>query len=244
MKICLAQTRSVKGDIQRNIAGHKKLINLAVAGGADLIVFPELSLTGYEPTLAKELAVDGDDTQLDDFQTISDANRITIGVGIPTKNNGGASISMILFQPHQARQTYSKKHLHHDEDPFFVSGANFTGLMVNNVPVALAICYELSVPEHSENAFKSGAKIYLTSVAKSVKGIDKALASLSDIASKYSMTVLMSNCVGEADGCECAGKTSAWNSDGPLTGQLDGVRDGILIVDTDDPAFVEIQYLS
>lgn len=244
MKICLAQTRSVKGDIQRNIAGHKKLINLAVAGGADLIVFPELSLTGYEPTLAKELAVDGDDTQLDDFQTISDANRITIGVGIPTKNNGGASISMILFQPHQARQTYSKKHLHPDEDPFFVSGANFTGLMVNNVPVALAICYELSVPEHSENAFKSGAKIYLTSVAKSVKGIDKALVSLSDIASKYSMTVLMSNCVGEADGCECAGKTSAWNSDGSLTGQLDSVRDGILIVDTDDPAFVEIQYLS
>lgn len=244
MKICLAQTLSVKGDIQRNIAGHKKLINLAVAGGADLIVFPELSLTGYEPTLAKELAVDVDDSRLDDFQLISDANRVTIGVGIPTKNNGGASISMILFQPHQARQTYSKKHLHPDEDPFFVSGPNFTDLSVNDVPVALAICYELSVPEHPENAFKSGAKIYLTSVAKFVKGIDKALASLSDTARRYSMMVLMSNCVGEADGCACAGKTSAWNSNGSLTGQLDGTREGILIVDTDKPAIADTQYLS
>jgi len=56
MKICVAQTRPVKGDIQSNIENHKKFIDLAVSGGADTIIFPELSLTGYEPELAKELA--------------------------------------------------------------------------------------------------------------------------------------------------------------------------------------------
>ena len=79
MKICAVQTKPIKGDIHANIANHKKFINRAVAHGAELVIFPELSLTGYEPTLAKEPAMDEGDTRFDDFQTISDANGISIG---------------------------------------------------------------------------------------------------------------------------------------------------------------------
>jgi predicted amidohydrolase len=43
MRIGVAQTRPVKGDIRRNIAGHKALIRLAADYGADAIIFPELS---------------------------------------------------------------------------------------------------------------------------------------------------------------------------------------------------------
>ncbi len=85
MKICVAQTKPVKGDIQRNIENHKKLIDMAASHGADIIIFPELSLTGYEPTLAKELATTQDDSRFDDFQQISDRRQITIGIGVPTK---------------------------------------------------------------------------------------------------------------------------------------------------------------
>lgn len=239
MKICVAQTRPIKGDIQSNIDNHKKLIDLAVTYGADMVIFPELSLTGYEPELAKELATNQDDSRFDDFQKISNTSQITIGVGVPTKNNTGICISMIVFQPHKARQTYSKKYLHPDEDAFFISGQSFTGLKVNKTNIALAICYELSVPEHSENAFKSGAEIYMVSVAKFVTGVDKAMKRLSDIAKKYSMTVLMSNCVGEADGYECAGKTSIWNNKGLLVGQLNDTNEGIIIIDTDTQALIE-----
>ena len=233
MKICVAQTRPIKGDIQSNMGHHKKLINLAVSHGADIVIFPELSLTGYEPTMAKELATHQDDRRLDDFQKISDTHQITIGVGVPTKNTTGICISMVLFQPHKARQTYSKKYLHPDEEEFFVSGQNSTGFIGDKTNVALAICYEISVPEHVENAFKSGAEIYIASVAKFVNGIDKALSRLSDIANKYTMTVLMANCVGQADGEECAGKTSIWNNQGLLIGQLNDTNEGILIIDTD-----------
>ena len=111
MKICVTQTRPVKGDIETNIDNHKKLINLAVSNGADTVIFPELSITGYEPELSKELAIDLNDSRFDVFQNISDARQITIGVGAPIKNNGGICISMILFQPHKARQLYSKKYL-------------------------------------------------------------------------------------------------------------------------------------
>lgn len=239
MKICVAQTRPVTGDIQRNIQNHKQLIALAISNEADAIFFPELSLTGYEPTLAKELAIDQDDRRLDDFQTISNTHQLTIGVGVPTKNSAGICISMVIFQPYKARQTYSKQYLHPDEEPYFIGGQNFTGLVVKKNNIGLAICYELSVPEHSENAFLSGAEIYVASVAKFVKGIDKAQNSLSDIAQRYSMTVLMSNSIGQADGDECAGKTSIWNKQGKLVGQINDKIEGILLIDTDTQEIFE-----
>ena len=233
MKICIAQTRPVKGDIQSNIDNHKKLIGLAVANGADTIIFPELSLTGYEPGLSKELATDQDDSRFGDFQKISDSKHIAIGVGMPTKTNSGVLISMIIFQPHKPRHTYSKQYLHQDEHPYFINASQQAVLEERKNKIALAICYELSVPEHSENASKSGAEIYIASVAKSVSGVEKAVKSLSEIAGKYSMTVLMSNCIGHCDDFECGGKTSVWNSKGLLIAQLNDKDEGIIILDTD-----------
>jgi predicted amidohydrolase len=205
IRLCVAQTRPIKGNIQSNIDNHKKLIDLAISNGADIVIFPELSLTGYEPTISKELATNQDDSRFDDFQRI-------------------------------------KKYLHPDEEGFFIRGQSFTGLKVNKTNIALAICYELSVHEHSENAFKSGAEIYIASVAKFVNGVDKAINRLSDIDNKYSMTVLMSNCVGQSDGYECAGKTSIWNNKGILLGQLNDKNEGILIIDTDTQKLIEKQY--
>ncbi len=239
MKICVAQTRPIKGNIQSNIDSHIKLIDLAVSNAAETVIFPELSLTGYEPELSKELATNQDDSRFEVFQKISDTKQITIGVGVPTKTNAGVCISMVLIHPHKARQLYSKKYLHSDEEPFFVSGQSTVGSIGNKPNIALAICYELSVPEHTENAFKSGAEIYIASVAKFVNGIDKALTRLSDIANKYSMTVLMSNCVGQCDGHECAGKTSIWSNEGLLLGQLNDTDEGLLIIDTDTQEVIE-----
>lgn len=240
MKICVAQTNPSKGDIPSNIVNHKKIIDLAVFQESDLIIFPELSITGYEPELAKELATNQADTRFDDFQTIANAKQITIGVGSPTKNHTGICISMILFHPHQARQTYSKKYLHSDEEAFFISGQNDTAFIANKTNMALAICYELSVPEHSENAFKSGAEFYIASVAKSVNQVDQAIERLSDIANKYSMTVLMSNSVGQSDGFQCGGRSSIWNNQGLLVEQLDDTNEGIIIIDTKTQEVIKI----
>ncbi len=233
MKICVAQTRPVKGDIKNNIDRHQEIIELAVVNGADTIIFPELSITGYEPQLAKELAIDLHDLRFNDFQKIADTDRVTIGVGVPIKTNAGICISMLIFQPHKQRQVYSKKYIHPDEEAFFVGGKNSTGLIGNTSNIAIAICYELSVCEHSADAFKSGAEIYIASVAKSVIGVEKAFESLSQIASKYSMTVLMSNCIGQCDDFESAGKTSVWNDRGFSIEQLNNTDEGIIIINTD-----------
>ena len=239
MKLCVAQTRPVTGDIHANIIKHNGFIDVAAANGADLIVFPELSLTGYEPTLANELAADSEDPRFDLFQAISDARNITVGLGVPTRHNSGVCISMILFQPHKPRLTYSKRYLHPDEEPFFVSGQNLPSVSVDDTIIAPAICYELSVADHAETACRRGAGIYVASVAKTAKGLDAAIPRLAEIARKYSMTVLMSNCVGQCDGVECAGKTAVWSKQGVLLGQLNENDEGILIHDTNTQDVVE-----
>ena len=58
MKVAVAQSRPVKGEFDRNMESHVELAEAAAAAGADTLVFPELSLTGYEPTLAARFAVD------------------------------------------------------------------------------------------------------------------------------------------------------------------------------------------
>lgn len=231
MKICVAQTRPVKGDIQSNIVQHQKLISLAVSYGAGIIIFPELSLTGYEPLLAKELAITASDSRLTVFQESSNKGNIIIGVGAPLKGDNGITISMLIFQPNKPIQIYSKKYLHDDEQPFFINGENKNALIIDTV-VAPAICYELSVPEHAENAYNNGAKIYIASVAKSFEGMRKAIDTSSAIAAKYSIPVLLANSVGYCDNFESAGKTAAWNSKGMLVNHLNDSDEGILIVDT------------
>jgi predicted amidohydrolase len=242
MKICMAQTRPVKGDIEKNIDRHKQFIELALANGADMVIFPELSITGYEPELAKELATTQDDSRFDDFQSLADSRHITIGVGVPTKTPAGICISMVLFQPHKARQTYCKKYIHADEEAFFVSGQSFTGLLGEQTNIGLAICYEISVPQHSEDAFRSGAEIYIASVVKTASQATAAIETLSDIASKYSMTVFMSNCVGLTGGYACGGRSSIWNRQGSLLGQLDDSSEGIIILDTETRELIEKNY--
>jgi predicted amidohydrolase len=238
MKLCVVQTRPIRGNIAKNIAQHKKMIEHAVFNRANIIIFPELSITGYEPTLAKDLATDLGDPRLDGFQGISDSKNIIIGVGLPLKNKGCISISMILFQPFQTRQVYSKKYLHVDEEPFFVSGESTIGLLPGNI--SLAICYEISVAAHSEHAYSSGAELYMASVAKTASGVEKANNELSAIAIRYSMPVLMSNCVGHCDDFDCGGKTSAWNKKGVLAGQLNDKDEGLLIFDTDTEDTVKV----
>lgn len=232
MKIAVAQIESVKGDIQQNIERHKKLITLAIVHGVHTVIFPELSLTGYEPELAEALATTPNDSRLNDFQVISDENQITIGVGLPIRAAKGIQIGLVLFQPNQQRQVYTKKYLHEDELPFFVSGENDQIVIEHQPDIALAICYELSVEAHAQAAFQNGATIYIASVAKSKKGVKKASKRLIELAKKYTMTVLMSNSIGQSSGFYSAGQSAIWNNQGVLLEQFNETEQGILILES------------
>jgi len=108
MKICTAQTKPIKGDIEQNIKNHLDLIDLAAEGNSDLVIFPELSITGYEPTLANELATTSEDKRFDVFQAKCDQNNMAIAIGAPLLNKSDICIGMIVFQPYKKRTTYLK----------------------------------------------------------------------------------------------------------------------------------------
>lgn len=233
MKICVAQTKPIKGDVSANIKAHIKLIELALALNADAIFFPELSLTGYEPKLAKKLATNQNDSRLDIFQETSDKNNIIISFGLPTANESIIRISMVVFQPNKPRQTYSKQQLHSDEFPYFDNGDEQLIIKTNSINIAPAICYESLQQSHSEIAFKLGANVYLASVAKPESGVEKAFEYYPKVAKQYSMPVLMANCVGFCDNFLSVGQSAVWTKKGKLVGQLDDKTEGILQFDTE-----------
>jgi predicted amidohydrolase len=239
MKIAVAQTRPVKGVIEANIPQHKKLIALAVEHGAGLLVFPELSITGYEPELAKELATTPDDDRFDDFQLISNGSRISIGIGVPVQGEEGVYIGLMIFQPNKPRQVYYKRYLHADEIPYFVAGSEQVFLEEDKEKIALAICYEVFVPEHAAYVHEQGATVYLSSVAKSATGAARAIPTLQATAGKYGMAVLMANCVGHCDNFDCGGRTVVIDKGGRVQAELNDTDEGILIFDTDTEEVIE-----
>ena len=86
MRICLAQTQPITGNVEANIAAHLQLIDGAVAHQANLVLFPELSITGYEPTLAQDLATIPEDSRFAVFQKIS--NKVPVLADFkPTSRN-------------------------------------------------------------------------------------------------------------------------------------------------------------
>ncbi len=64
MILAAAQMQSIVGDINANLMEHERLIKLATKHRAALIVFPEMSITGYTREKGKELAFSEDDSPI------------------------------------------------------------------------------------------------------------------------------------------------------------------------------------
>jgi predicted amidohydrolase len=231
MKIALAQVQSKPGDISGNIAMHASYIKKAAELGADLVAFPELSLTNYEPTLANQLAVFPDDNSMRIFDTLSNDYQISILAGMPVKKTDGICIAAMIFSPGMPRQVYCKQILHADEKPFFVPGNKQLIFSINKEIIAPAICYESVQPEHAARAFSMGAEIYLASVSKPARALQNAYAHYTDIARVYQKPVLLVNGIGPADNFKAGGKSGYWSQEGKLLAALDETTQGILLAD-------------
>ena len=127
---------------------------------------------------------------------------------------------------------YSKQLLHSDELPFFKCGNEQIILSVEGIKVAPAICYESLQYKHIRKVSKFGADIYLASVAKSQRGIEKAFKHYPKVAQDFSMHVLMANSIGYCDNFESAGQSSIWNDKGNLLVSMNETDEGLLIFDT------------
>lgn len=142
--IAAAQTCVVKGDIEANVRAHCEFILRAASYGADLVVFPELSLTGFEPGLAATLKVTARDERLEPLRKLARRLDVTIVAGAPVdcsqeKPNIGALIFSVF-----APVVYAKRFLHFDEEAIFWAGDLGCVVDVKGVNVALAICADMN----------------------------------------------------------------------------------------------------
>jgi len=108
-KIATAQIASVRGDIDGNIAAHAAAMAAAAKQGVSVLVFPELSLTGYEPDLAAELAITAADSRLVPLLALARQHQIEVIVGAPLRNGTAKpALGAILITASGATRTYRK----------------------------------------------------------------------------------------------------------------------------------------
>lgn len=85
LTLAAAQSISIAGDVPANIQQHLLLMRAAAEHGVQLLVFPELSLTGYEPSLAGGLAIVPEDAVLMPLREMARELQLTAVVGMPIR---------------------------------------------------------------------------------------------------------------------------------------------------------------
>ncbi len=217
LTIAAAQSRSVPGDVARNIAHHARIAEIAATHGAKLLVFPELSLTGYELALARGNAVDRGDAVLRPLRELAVRSGITIAAGAPVPGeHGDLHIAALCFLPDGAVTTYTKVHVHESELGVFTFGHGGAALRVEDATVAMAICRDASFPEHAAAAASLGANVYAASAMIDVPAYERKAALLEGYARDHGMAVLLANYAGTTGGDVSAGRSALWSETGAL----------------------------
>ena len=235
MILAAAQTKPTRGDIEANLLDHYRFIELAVQNGAQLIAFPEMSITGYERENAQKLAFKKDDSRLDHLKQLASENNIIIIAGAPIQIEDEMFIGEFVIAPDNSVSIYTKQFLHEGEDEFFQSSFAYNPMItIEDQKISFAICADIDNPLHPENACKRATDIYIASIFFTPNGIPNAYRDLQSYAEKHKMNVLMSNFSGESWGYPSAGQSAFWNNKGELVGQMNDSDSGLLIVENNN----------
>ena len=235
MILAAAQTKPKRGDISSNLLNHYHLIELAAQNGANLIAFPELSITGYERENAKELIFTKDDYRIDHLKELAVRNNIVIIAGVPIQIDSQLYIGEFIITPDNSVSIYTKQFLHTGEDEFFDSTFDYNPMIsIEDQNISFAICADIDNSLHPENARKKETDIYIASIFFSPNGIPNAYRDLQNYAQKHKMNVLMSNFSGESWGSPSAGQSAFWNNKGELIAQMNDSDSGLLLVEKQD----------
>jgi predicted amidohydrolase len=184
LTVSAIQYAALGGGIEANVPEHVRLIEDADSHGARLVVFPELSLTGYDLPLLRggDQWVAAADHRLDPIREICRRTGITAVVGAPFREpDGTPRLASLAVHPNGTQEAGFKTHLHGGEHSLFEAGPGYEAgpgleagpgfgagqepllLDVDGWKVALAICFDAAHPAHSWAAAAAGADVYAVS---------------------------------------------------------------------------------
>ena len=231
MILASAQIKTIREDINANLDKHYEMVALAAKKGADLLVFPELSLSGYEREKAKDLAFTEQDGRLNKLRRLSIEHDMVIIVGAPLILKAKMYIGSFILKPDNRISHYTKQFLHTGEEVYFDSSFDYNPVIdIKGERISLAICADINNPKHAENASKTRTTIYLASIFFEPEDMQKAYRQLSAYANQYSMHVLMSNFTGPCWDLEGGGKSAFWDDQGKIISTLGATDEDILLI--------------
>ncbi|MCW3121283.1 MAG: Nitrilase/cyanide hydratase and apolipoprotein N-acyltransferase [Flavipsychrobacter sp.] len=230
MKIAAAQTIPHDNDIAANLKDHYRLATAAAGLGVQLLIFPEMSLTGYQRADAKKMAFEEQDERLGELRGLSISKNIILVAGAPIEINGHLHIGTFILSPDGSQAIYTKQFLHEGEELFFstVTGHDPKIYLADN-SISIAICADIVNPQHPKNAAACGTTIYAAGIFYTPGGIIKGHEGLGAYAKEHAMHVLMANYGGPSWGMDSGGRSAFWTKDGMLKGELPGTGEGLLI---------------
>ena len=149
LRIALAQINATVGDIAGNAQRIRDGLIGARAAGAELVLFPELALTGYPPEdlLLKEHFLRDARAALEDLATAADG--IVAIVGVPERAEDVFNAAAVLADGRVAgfyRKWYLPNYGVFDEQRYFQSGAAGALIELGGHRIGLTVCEDMWEP--------------------------------------------------------------------------------------------------
>jgi predicted amidohydrolase len=232
-KIAAAQVASVRGHVAGNIATHVAAMAAAAKHEVSVLVFPELSLTGYEPDLAADLAMTAADSRLAPLFALARQHRMEAVVGAPLHNglhDGTAKPALgAIVITGGATRTYRKMHLGASERAYFAPGDMPLALSVAGHTLGIAICADASQPAHPQAYADLGADVYAAGVFLNAEWYATDAPRLAGYAARYRMLTVMANHAASVGAYTSVGRSAVWAPGGALLAQAEGAENALLI---------------
>jgi predicted amidohydrolase len=238
--IAAAQTVPRPGDVDANVDEHVRLVRLAEEQQAHVLVFPELSLTGYELDLADELAFSEDDARLAPLAAAAAFADTTLVVGAPARVGSRLHIGAFILAPDGSVDLYTKRHLGAfapiagrvvppPEDVVFEPGERDPLVQLGDRSSAVAVCADTGHLAHAQQAADRGATFYLASMFAVPADLEAEAERLRSHARRHSMVVVMANFGGPTGGLASGGQSAIWDERGALLAQLPEAGAGVVV---------------
>ena len=152
MKVAAAQISCSLGDPKANLLKVREFSRRASDAGVQLIVFPEMTDTGYSMSVIQAHANSWTSGFVSGLQEIAAKLSIAIVCGVSERDGTSIYNSLVLVDQHgKIAAKYRKTHLYAvapvEEQNCFVSGDTFGSFALDGLRFGFSICYDLRFPE-------------------------------------------------------------------------------------------------
>ena len=219
MKLALYQGPGLINDITGSFALLADQARRAKAEGADLLLLPEMFLSGYNigPENARKHAITA--AGLAPAQETARAQNIALAFGYPERVGGEVANSAVLIGPDgEILLNYRKSHLFGDLDRamFKALGTDFPVVELGGFKIGLLICYDIEFPEPARRLALAGADIILIPTAQMEPYEQVARHVLPARAYENQVYTAYANHSGDDDGLSYVGLSSLCGPDGEV----------------------------